>query len=123
MQNRAPVPTHTAQVLAQRASQMRAAATTSEARLWQALRAKQLGIVFRRQVIVGRYIVDFVAPAARLVVEVDGGYHAGRARADERRDTKLRRLGYRVLRLESELVLRDLGAAVEKVRAALARPP
>jgi very-short-patch-repair endonuclease len=102
---------------------MRAAGTTSEAQLWQALRANRLGTAFRRQVIVGRYIVDFLAPAARLVVEVDGGYHASRARADERRDRELRRLGYRVLRLQNELVLRDLEAALENVRLALAGAP
>ena len=64
-------------------------------------------------------IVDFLAPSARLVVEVDGGYHAQRARADERRDRKLRRLGYRVLRLRSELVEEHIEQAVALVRAAL----
>jgi len=83
-----------AQVLAERAAQMRAAPTSSEARLWLRLRANQLGTPFRRQVVVGGFIVDFLAPAARLVVEVDGAaYHARRARAYERRDRKLRRLG------------------------------
>jgi very-short-patch-repair endonuclease len=63
--------------------------------------------------------VDFLAPRARLVVEVDGGYHMQRRRADARRDEKLRLLGYRVLRLEAELVMRELGAAVALVRKAL----
>jgi hypothetical protein len=30
----------------------------------------------------GRFIVDVLAPRARLVVEVDGGYHSTRAGAD-----------------------------------------
>ena len=94
MQCRAPVTTHTAQVLAERAAQMRAAPTNSEARLWQRLRANQLGTPFRRQVVGSGFIADFLAREARLIVEVDGAaYHARRARAYERRDRKLRRLG------------------------------
>jgi very-short-patch-repair endonuclease len=42
-----------------------------------------------------------------------------RRAADASRDRKLARLGYRVVRLTAELVLSDLAAAVELVRAAL----
>jgi very-short-patch-repair endonuclease len=77
------------------AAQHRAAPTESEARLWSALSAGKLGVAFRRQVVLGnRFIVDFVAPRVRLVVEVDGSYHAQRIGADARRGGKLRRLGF-----------------------------
>jgi very-short-patch-repair endonuclease len=76
-----------------RARYMRFEPTASEAALWRALSGKRLGVAFRRQVPIGRYIVDFLAPSARLVVEVDGGYHARRATADARRDAALRRAG------------------------------
>ena len=99
---------------------IRRALTPSEARLWSALRARQLGVQFRREVpLAGRYIVDFCAPSVRLVVEVDGGYHELRPRADARRDAELRRLGYRVLRIEAALVMRDLHAVVGLVRSLL----
>lgn len=94
--------------------------TPSESRLWSALKARQLGVQFRREVpLAGRYIVDFCAPSVRLVVEVDGGCHAVRPRADARRDAELGALGYRVLRLESNLVMRDLSTAVAQVRRLL----
>ena len=94
--------------------------TPSEARLWSALKARQLGAQFRREVpLAGRYIVDFCAPSVRLVVEVDGACHASRPRADARRDAELCGLGYRVLRVEAALVMRDLPAVVALVRAAL----
>jgi very-short-patch-repair endonuclease len=99
---------------------MRFAPTSSEALLWSAIRAGRLGVAFRRQVPIGAFIVDFLAPAQYLVVEVDGGYHARRRAADARRDRFLAREGYRVLRLESELVLRNPPEAVARVRAALA---
>ena len=54
-----------------------------------------------------------------LVVEVNGGYHSQRVAADARRTRALERLGYRVLRLDSELVSRQLPLAVEAVRNAL----
>ena len=103
-----------------RAHAMRGAPTTTEQLLWQELRGSRLGVAFRRQVpIAGRYIADFVAPCVRLVVEVDGGYHAGRARADARRDRVLAKLGYRVLHLPAELVMHHMPEALGLVRAAL----
>ena len=76
---------------------------------------------FRRQVAIGRFIVDFVAPRARLIVEVDGACHLVRRSTDVRRDRKLSRLGYRVLRLEAQLVLRQLSIALDRVRHALSQ--
>lgn len=108
-----------AQLLAARAAAMRAALTPSERRLWQAIQGQKLGVTFKRQVVVGEFIVDFCAPPARLVVEVDGGYHARRSSADARRDRALARLGYRVLRLSDELVLSELPRAIALVRRAL----
>jgi very-short-patch-repair endonuclease len=54
-----------------------------------------------------------------LVVEVDGRHHEQRRASDARRDRKLARLGYRVLRLEAQLVLRQLPVALALVREAL----
>ena len=107
-------------LLDERARGMRASLTPSEALLWARIRGRRLGVVFRRQVpLLGRFIADFLAPAERLVIEVDGGYHAEQARADARRDAVLARAGYRVLRLDAALVMRDIEAAVSRVRAAL----
>jgi very-short-patch-repair endonuclease len=109
------------QLLAARATAMRAAPTASEAALWRVLRARQLGVEVRRQVVIGGLIADFVVPCVRLVIEVDGSAHRGRCAADARRDRKLAKLGYRVLRLEAELVERALPVALERVREALGR--
>ena len=109
-------------VLEERAALMRHAPTSSEARLFEAVRGGRLGVSFRRQVpLIGRFIADLYASEVKLVVEVDGLYHAGRATADARRDRALARAGYRVLRVEAELVMNDLPAAVERVRGEIAR--
>ncbi len=96
------------------------APTPSEEALWQALRGGVLGVAFKRQAVLGgRYIVDFFAPSLGLVVEVDGGVHRGSRAADSRRDEKLRRLGYRVVRVHAALVMSHAEAALAVVRAAL----
>lgn len=105
-------------VLAERASQMRHVPTASEARLFEALRGGRLGFSFRRQVpVLGRFIADLLAPAVRLVVDVDGPYHSSRTSADARRDRALVRAGCRVLRLDAQLVMANLRAAVATVAA------
>ncbi|MGC4067432.1 MAG: DUF559 domain-containing protein [Polyangiaceae bacterium] len=56
--------------LSQRAHAFRHNPTRTEALLWSALRSGQLGVTFRRQVVIGgRYIADFAAPAVRLIIE------------------------------------------------------
>jgi very-short-patch-repair endonuclease len=103
-----------------RAHQHRSNLTPTEATLWAHLRGHRLGVYFRRQVPLGRFIVDFLAPSAHLIVEVDGGYHRSRQSLDARRDLQLSRMGYKVLRLEADLLRTNLQAALEQIRAALA---
>jgi very-short-patch-repair endonuclease len=98
---------------------MRVDTSPPERLLWAALVNRKLGVSFRRQVPLAGYICDFVCASRRLVVEVDGAHHARRAAADARRDAGLARLGYRVLRLEAQLVLRQLPLAVQRIRATL----
>jgi len=109
------------ELMSARAAALREHPTPSEAALWRELRACKLGVEVRRQVVIDHFIADFLVPSARLVIEVDGGCHLQRAAADARRDRKLQRLGYRVLRLEAEFVLRALPEALTRVREELAR--
>ena len=107
-------------LLVSRARHMLHVPTRSEEALWRALRGGALGVAFKRQVVLGeRYIADFYAPSLRLVVEVDGGVHRSSGAADRRRDEKLHRLGYRVVRVEAALVMRDAAAALVVIREAL----
>ena len=99
---------------------MRHAPTDSEAALWRLPSGRKLGLPFRRQVpLAGRYIADFLAPSARLVIEVDGAAHHGRTKPDARRDRLLAKLGYRVMRLEASLVPHQPAIALARIQAAL----
>ena len=98
---------------------MRSDVSPPEQLLWAGITNKKLGASFRRQVPLAGSICDFVCASQKVVVEVDGAHHVRRAGADARRDARLARLGYRVLRLEAQLVMRQLPLALERIRAAL----
>jgi len=104
------------------AASMRDAGTASERALWALLRGGQLGVCFRRQVVLHGRIVDFAAVAAVLVVEVDGAYHSvpARQRVDAWRDRRLGKAGWRVVRLPAELVLSQPAVARRLVLEAIA---
>jgi very-short-patch-repair endonuclease len=110
---------HRQQQLGAHAHRMRSAPSEPERVLWQALRCCQLGVQFRRQVVLHGFIVDFFAPAARLVVEVDGAQHTRQRGADERRDRALAAAGCTVLRLPARVVLNNLPGALRLVARAL----
>lgn len=55
-------------------SQLRNNATKEEKHLWYDY-LRTYSVRFNRQRIIGRYIVDFYCPKARLVIELDGSQH------------------------------------------------
>lgn len=64
--------------------------TPMEARLWERLRKNQLGgYHFRRQQVIGKYIIDFFCNPARLIVEVDGEVHFNQREYDRERELDL----------------------------------
>jgi very-short-patch-repair endonuclease len=104
--------------LKNKSRQLRKNLTDSEKALWLRLRNKQLlGIQFYRQKPIGEHIVDFFAPRAKLVVEVDGSQHmAGdHVQKDRIRDSYLASLGLKVLRFNSREVLTESDAVVEAI--------
>jgi len=105
-----------------RARQLRKNSTDAERLLWRALRSRQLGgHKFRRQLSLGRFIVDFVCLEARLVVEVDGGQHNEDTLAvyDAERTAWLQKQGFRVLRFWDHEVLKQLDTVKEAIAKAL----
>ena len=104
---------------------LRSGMTECERLLWSRLRRKQLhSVQFYRQKPIGSYIVDFYAPAARLVVEVDGSQHQDQADSqnDAIRDESLKSQALRVLRFTNRQVLGDLDSVVWVVVEALKSP-
>ena len=96
--------------------------TWPERRLWSMLRNRRLGDAkFKRQQVVGPFIVDFLCPEAKLVIEVDGETHVGRGAQDRQRDAFLQHNGFRVLRVTNDEVLRSMDAVLEAVLRLVAK--
>ena len=93
--------------LKERARGMRHEPTPTEAKMWQLLRGNQLGVKFRRQHSIDRYIIDFVCLTHKLIVELDGPGHLepDQADYDQGRTAYLMELGYRILRFTNEQAL------------------
>ncbi|MBO6725644.1 MAG: endonuclease domain-containing protein [Rhizobiaceae bacterium] len=94
-----------------RAKSMRRKMTDAELKLWNELRAHQLmGLGFRRQFPVGRYIADFACPEKKIIVEVDGSQHADEKQSavDAVRSAELEKDGWTVLRFWNDEILRDI---------------
>ena len=80
------------------------------------------GLKFRRQQPIADYIVDFVCFEKKVVVELDGGQHAGQKTADEKRDQFLKTNGFTVLRFWNNDVFDNLSGVLEKISQACLHP-
>ena len=106
--------------MAERARELRNCMTDAEQKLWYHLKHRQVGNEkFRRQHIVGPYIVDFVCLNKRVVVECDGGQHQEQKDYDEKRDAFLRDKGFVVLRFWNNDVLRNIDGVYSEIQKAL----
>jgi very-short-patch-repair endonuclease len=84
--------------------------------MWSRLRDRRfLGLKFKRQVPIDRFVVDFVCADANLIVEVDGGQHAERLAADAERTRVLESMGYLVLRFWNNDVLSNIDGVLELI--------
>ena len=105
------------------AKRLRNNLTAAEARLWSALRNKQLhGLRFRCQHPVGNFILDFYCPAYKLAIEVDGKIHDSQVEYDRSRTEKLSEYGYIVLRFTNEQIMNNLPEVLREIER-VTKPP
>jgi very-short-patch-repair endonuclease len=98
------------------ARKLRRDSTDAERLLWMHLRARRMaGRKFRRQVVIGPYIVDFVCFDAGLIIEADGGQHLEQQPEDDARTAFLESSGYKVLRFWNNEILCDTESVLEQI--------
>ena len=105
-----------------KARKLRDRQTSAEARLWRALRNRQLaGWKFRRQHPIDRYIVDFVTIAGKLIVEIDGATHSTTAEQarDAERTRILESLGFHIVRVTNRDVYENPEGVQEMIALTL----
>jgi 5-methyltetrahydrofolate--homocysteine methyltransferase len=113
-------------LLKEYAKKMRNQPTEAEALLWNVLSGKKLdGYKFRRQHIIGSFIVDFICLKYNLIIEVDGLIHQlpENKTSDEERTKWLENEGYQVIRFTNQQVLSNLDAVLEDIKEALENSP
>jgi 5-methyltetrahydrofolate--homocysteine methyltransferase len=109
-------------VLKAKAREMRNKPTDAEKMLWNVLSGKGLdGFKFRRQHIIGEYIVDFVCLEKRLVIEVDGSIHnvPEQVEHDKIRTEWLKSKGFKVIRFSNDQVLSNVFNTIDFIRKEL----
>ncbi len=109
-------------ILKIRAEEMRANPTKAEKVLWEKLRNKQLGIKFRQQHIINKFIVDFCSIKSALIIEVDGKIHINQKEADAERTRILEQEGYKVIRFTNKEVLTDINKVLNTIKEASRHP-
>ena len=95
--------------------------TESERRLWSRLRGEQLGVKFRRQHPLGRYVADFACLAPKLIIELDGSQHAGQLGYDQQREAFFKAQGFVVLRFASNEPFINLDGVLQAIANRLVR--
>ena len=104
------------------AKSMRSNMTKEEAVLWYHLRAKRfMGLKFKRQVLIGDYIVDFACLEKYLIIELDGSKHnePSNVLLDKKRSEYLNNQGFKVLRIWNNDVNSNIEGVLEAIRFAL----
>ena len=98
---------------------MRHEPTHAEGLLWAQPRNRALGVRFRRQHAIDRYIVDFCCLEAKLVIEADGVVHESQVEHDDARDGHLRSQGSRILRFSNDTIESDIESVLAAIASAL----
>ncbi len=100
--------------LLKKARSLRKSQTDVEGIIWRQVRNRQLlGLKFRRQVPIDKYIVDFLCIELKIIVELDGGQHVDATVYDEQRTNLLKKKGFRVVRYWNHEVLENLDEVMD----------
>jgi very-short-patch-repair endonuclease len=104
------------------ARELRKNSTDAEKALWRQLRNRHCAdFKFRRQHVVGDFILDFYCPGVGLAIEVDGGGHTEKKQAvyDVCRTAALAGCGIHVLRFWNHEVLQHIDAVMDEIYRAV----
>ncbi len=101
------------------AKKLRKIQTESEKLLWSRLNNNQIiGLQFRRQHPINRFIADFYCPKIKLIIEVDGSIHELPEYQvhDLGRSDVLNDFGITVIRFTNEQIIENIDSTVEQIK-------
>jgi very-short-patch-repair endonuclease len=100
------------------ARELRKRETPTEKILWSFLSNNQLlGLQFRRQHPINRFIADFYCPKIKLIIEIDGKIHdiPEYLNHDIGRSDILNDLGITVIRFTNEQILNEIDSTIRNI--------
>jgi len=101
------------------AKNLRNNATLPEKTLWSYLNKSQLeNIKFRRQQPIGNYVVDFMAPREKIIIELDGNQHNKDDNIiyDRQRDNYLKNCGFTIIRIWNNDIFSNIEGVIEHIK-------
>jgi very-short-patch-repair endonuclease len=101
------------------AKDLRNSLTEPEKILWEKLRLKRLnGYRFKPQHPVAGFIADFYCHTARLVIEIDGGYHDSKSQSefDANRTSVMNEFGIKIIRFRNEDVIDRIDFVLAEIK-------
>ena len=101
------------------AKELRKLDTEAEKILWSRLHNNQvLGLQFRRQHPINRFIADFYCPEIKLIIEVDGSIHElpEYQSQDLGRSDILNDFGITVIRFTNEQIIEEIDSTIEQIK-------
>jgi len=114
------------------ARKMRKNPTDAEHLMWGNLRGRKFyGKKFNRQFVIKHdgfgikesyFIADFHCHEYKLIIEIDGDIHLKQVEYDKMREEILVELGYKIIRIKNEEVLKNITVALNKLREAIGVP-
>lgn len=105
------------------ARNLRARQTETEQKLWYQLRDRRfMGLKFRRQVSIGKYIVDFYCHAHKLFIELDGSQHLD-SEQDKLRDQYLSEQNLTIMRFWNNQIHYEIDSVLEAIKQTVEPSP
>ena len=99
-----------------KAEELRNNMTEAEKLLWERLSNKQLGVRFKAQHPIERFIADFYCHSAKLVIELDGEIHNQQKEYDIGREAEMKKYDIKVIRFTNHEVFENIEGVVERIR-------
>src|SRR5699024_8607264 len=99
--------------LHRRARETAANPTPAESTLWKYVKDRCLGQLFKQQVVIGEFIVNFLCPSRKIVVDIDKNGIVQNDDYLEKRTRILEDMGYKVLRFRESDVTQNIGKVLE----------
>jgi 5-methyltetrahydrofolate--homocysteine methyltransferase len=102
--------------------ELRRKSTPQEIILWSRLKGRKFNnLKFRRQHLVGKYIVDFICLEKKLIIELDGYQHKEKDQKqyDKERTKYLKEQGFEIVRFWNNEVNNNLEGVFLKIESCL----